>query len=266
MWTLYNRYYDTSVILDSTRKNWVRLAHPAIASLMRDMMNLEAQDWHTFVLEQPSVPENGNKLRVSYWQSERKQAADLRTVTSLGKYLKRHFPTLPDHIIRDVVASAAPAQFEIWNETSEMVRAVTDGPYSCMQWDDETYHPYECYHPGYGWAVAVRLQGQDILGRCLVNNKSKTFVRSYYREAVGHSCTGSDHALEVWLQKQGYSFSSTWPEGHKLALVEGRSSELILPYIDAKYDEGRCVTRIRDHWVIDQSGEYQCDRTDGTYT
>lgn len=260
--SLSQRHTQLCDIICMSRDNWWRPVHDFIRRAL--VSYYEPHNWHLLALEMPAVPEDGDRTRVAYWQSEKKQAKNLRTVTSLGKYLRRHFPDMPDHAIRDMVALAAPASFEIWTGADSMVRAVQEGPQSCMKWEDYDKHPYEVYTEDYGWAVAVRLQGSTILGRCVIHTKKKVYVRSYGRdEHEGRS--QDDNALEAWLNDQGYENHDYWPEGVKFAKIEFKRGYL-MPYLDgASYDDRR--VRISETCIIrDGDGGYVCDNTDGTMT
>lgn len=258
------RHCDLQTILAYTRTNWWRPLHPSVCRMLRN--GYSPSNWHLLALEMPSVPENEDQTRVAYWQSDAKQARDLRTVTSLGKYLRRHFPGASDHTIRDEVALAAPATFEIWTGADKMVKAAQEGPRSCMQWDDDDldleYHPYQVYSEGFGWGVAVRLQGTTIMGRAVVHMKRKIYVRSYgVSEHEGRS--QDDNALEAWLNEQGYSYRSYWPEGVKFRKIDYRSHYL-MPYLDGDGGEYRRVTDAGDCLKRDDDGEFVCDNTDGS--
>jgi len=259
----HNQFFELVGILRFHRYNWYRSPHQGVARIL--LKGYRPRDWHLLALEMPAVPENEDSTRVSYWQSDAKQAKNLRTVTSLGKYLKRHFPELADHEIRDAVALAAPAKFEIWTGTEKMVQAVQEGPASCMKWDEDfDVHPYEVYEPQYGWGVAVRLQGPVIMGRCVVHTEKKIYVRSYGRqEHDGRS--QDDNALESWLDDQGYSYREYWPEGVKFAKIEYRD-HYIMPYLDGSSADYRRVDVRSGCIVRDSDGDYVCDNTNGEMT
>jgi len=100
-------------------------------------------DYHLLALEAPSSSENDGVTRIAYTRDDFKREAGIRTVTSPGKYLKRHFPTAPDHVIRDAVSFAVDDTFEILDNIEDMVDAVMNGPYSCMSTGfDSEDHPY----------------------------------------------------------------------------------------------------------------------------
>jgi hypothetical protein len=223
-------------------------------------------------------------LRLAYTQNEKKARDNLQTVTSIGKYLKRHYPDTPDHILHSWAATYSPDTFYLQNTKLDIIRAAEFGPSSCMQstnrysnipFDTENLpplkdgsideseldtHPYACYDPAYGWKVAIRKSGTQILGRALVNGTK--FVRSYAvpRDAAGRS--EPDAHLEAWLEIQGITQASSWPAGTKLAKLKHiREGGLMAPYLDGSRTN---VDVQRDCLEIVSSGEYEAQQTDGT--
>jgi len=236
--------------------------HPAIQQAVYLAPPL---DWHLLVLEWPHASDS-DPSRIAYTRSDAHGYADRQTVTSVGKYIARHFPTMPDHWVRDIAMRHVPYKFVLWDTVPKIVQAVQDGPHSCMCWSsfnrDNDTHPYEAYDPKYGWRIAVRLGASELItARCLVNVESMTFVRSYTRRDNSNQYSHSDEAIEVWLRDQGYTKRHDW-DGLKLAkITEGRyHDDFWAPYIDGdiKYvsDEG-------EYLLITRDGEYECDRTDG---
>lgn len=243
--------------------------HPAVQDAV---MKAPPADWHNLVLEWPHKSET-DPSRIAYTRDDRSGREDRQTVTTVGKYLARNFPTLRDHQIRDIAAQyiAHANVFKIVRTTSEIVEYLHRGPGSCMVWDDDDYdddgdnqHPYAVYDPDLGWGLAVRMEGNNVNGRALVNNKSMTFVRTYRRNDDGYS--HSDEALHSWLVSEGYSKTGGWPEGTELRYIpkRGRWGDMLFlaPYIDGcrqdvDVDEYEGVLRITDN------GDYNCCNTDG---
>lgn len=236
--------------------------HPAIKQAV---MLAPPANWHLLVLEYPHAADS-DPSRIAYTRSDAHGEADRQTVTSVGKYLTRHFPTLLDHQIRDIVMRHGAYKFELWDDIHKIVHSVQEGPHSCMRWGGfdlgNDTHPYEAYAPEYGWRAAVRRDGNGIItARCLVNvfEDPPIFVRSYSRKDGEYS--HSDEAIEVWLRDQGFEKANSW-EGCKLARVttDRYKDDFWAPYID-----GDCkhVSDMGDHLLIDSDGEYECDRTDG---
>jgi hypothetical protein len=233
--------------------------HPAIDKLLG---NYRPHDWHLLVMEYPHQSET-DRSRIAYTQSVRKGEADIQTVTSLGKYIRRHFPDVSDHVIRDAVAAYSVTGCKIVRTMAEMIYHLHRGPTSCMQkpsWDINE-HPYQAYCPTLGWGMAVREAGGDTVGRALVNERTKSYVRTYLkRESFSHS----DHDLEAWLQEQGYSKASDWENTH-LKYIERRNNDFLAPYIDGDLkdvDETVGVDGQRV-LVVREGGEWRCDQTCG---
>jgi len=216
-------------------------------------------DWREMVLEYPHVADT-DATKIAYTESEAKGIADRQTLTTLGKFIKRHAPEMPDHVLRDIVALSITS-VELVFDLAGMIEAVQNGPKSCMQnsrWSEDD-HPYRAYDPQYGWHMAVRREGGDIVGRCLclTHGGEKMFVRSYRSTNEGYS--QSDEGMNAWLAEQGYTHEDGWAEGARLAKIEV-CGEYVLPYIDG--DATRCSVH-RNHIQIDDDGDYEGTRTDG---
>jgi hypothetical protein len=245
-------------------------------------------DWHLVVLEWAHTSV-GDNSKIAYTQSERKGVDDRQTVTSAGKYLKKHWPDLPDNVIRDLVnehiTSVEGCCKFLEQVTSETVRSVQHGPTSCMKWDEDTIdscgaHPYETYAAELGWRAAVRLNPRgEIAGRVLVHDGSNMhnrvkgkmcMVRSFRAEDDCPHRTGyshSDEKLEAWCVSQGVANLSSWPVGTPLARIasEHRDYEVVLPYLDGKR------TYVTPDWgsnlyiCNEETSGYHAEDTDGGY-
>lgn len=220
-------------------------------------------DWKALLLEWPHVSVN-DPARVAYTRSPEHGEADRQTVTSLGKYLRRHF-NVPDHEIRDACAQAKGGVVHITRDMDRMIWAVQNGPSSCMQdddWDDRS-HPYNVYDPSHGWALAYRVEvdadgDEQCVARALVyeDGDDKCFVRTY-RKSTGYSY--SDEGMEATLREMGYENVSGWPDGARLARLE-RWGDIVLPYIDG------CNQRVADrgsYLEIDDYGHLSGENTNG---
>jgi hypothetical protein len=245
--------------------------HPAVIEAYKLTM---PHNWQQLLLEWPHRSET-DASRIAYTRDERSGENDRQTITTVGKYLARHFD-LPDHVIRDLTArhTAAGQTFKFLNTTVDMVDAVNNGPYSCMCWrnrdnvrcsDNHYRHPYEVYDPKYGWHMAVRINGESIDGRALCNTDSsdqKYFVRSYKRDPNG-GYSYSDEFLEAWLKAQGYEHYGAWDYGTKLAHI-ATNCEFLAPYIDGNRRDVDICRNGNEVWLeISDSGDYTCDNTDG---
>ena len=217
---------------------------------------------HSLVFEWPHVSET-DPNRLAYTRDNRSGHEDRQVITTVGKYLARHFPDMPDHAVRDLAARYAGYRFEMWDTTERIIRSVQEGPASCMQWGEETDyndHPYRAYDPNLGWRAAVRLDGHGhIVGRCLVNVETKTFVRSYAHKDGGYS--HSDEGLETWLREQGFSKDSDWI-GCKLAMIDNGWGKFMAPYLD-----GDCkrVKQTGNYLFVCEEGPYVFECTNGSY-
>jgi hypothetical protein len=231
--------------------------HPAIQHAVYEA---DPANWHLLVLEWPHASDEG-KHKVAYTRDERSGEADRQVVTSVGKYLTRHFPTISSDIIRDIAAKYAPGQCRFVRTTAEMVDAIENGPSSCMAKDREKFpddrHPYEAYAPELGWHMALYAEQGQITGRALCNETY--YVRSYRSGSGGYSST--DDRLEAWLREQGYEKASSW-SGYKLKHIRvSNSCGFLAPYLDGNYKYVTGGFYITDD---DSDAEWEFDQTDGT--
>jgi len=231
------------------------------------------KDWHQLLLEHPHESQ-GDRSKIAYTQNEAKGQKDIQTVTSVGKYLTRHFD-LPDHTIRDLVSRyGSAARFQFVHTTAEMIYHLHRGPQSCMVWGDDrgvkcrdgvTRHPYETYDPKFGWHMAVRIEGDDTMGRALCMTQpvdgKKYFVRSYLRPANATSYSQTDDGMDTWLREQGYTKENYWEDGERLAYHEA-SDHFLAPYLDGG-EKNVTIDAGAKALVIDSDGEYACDQTGG---
>ena len=248
-------------------------------------------NWHKLALEFPTV--SGDS--VSYIGSERAMQQYIdgyplkRITTKMGRYLTRHWPDAEPHEIRDIVMLYSEGVVEMQCTLSEMVYAVQNGPYSCMQWPggdelayrgedgdgeyDTDIHPYEVYDPELGWAMVVFKEQDRISGRTLVHRPTKTFARSYGKESEGYS--GSCAKSEAWLTAQGYKLVDAWPEGVRMRAIRSDCRDgYVVPYLDPgqarRAENGNRCKLVKEgsetYFERDNSGEYVFDNTDGTVT
>lgn len=236
--------------------------HPVV---IKAMEMARPDDWQQLLLEWPHRAET-DPTRLAYTVNERKGDDDVQTMTTVGKYLTRHFSSLPDHAIRDLAALCGKGECKIVRTSVEMIYHLERGPKSCMQWGsdcDPDLHPYQVYDPQYGWGMAVRVVGGETIGRALVitSEGEKYFVRSYLRNDQGYS--GRDDVLEAWLREGGYEHRSEWNDGQKLRRIydDNNNCGFIAPYIDGSNQR---VSKLGSNaLVMDRNGEYECCNTDG---
>jgi len=252
--------------------------HPAVFDIMTEHM-YRAADWQQLLLEWPhkSITDPN---RIAYTRDERSAMhngdSDAKAViTTIGKYLTRHFPDAPSNLIRDVVAKYTyGGTIAITKDMGAMVRAVNDGPRSCMSSgfdimcdDKEERHPYEVYDPDLGWGMAVRSEGDEVLGRCLVHESEdgKGFVRSYKRERDERSHSGADEAIEAYLQSLGFAKWRGWPEHVRVMRYPLRRGGHLMPYIDGGNqhvdedgDDVFCITNYDGVEATNTNGTLNC--------
>jgi len=240
--------------------------HPAVLRALES--DHQPNDWHLLTLEWPHVSEDSTRL--AYTRDDRAGEADRQTVTTVGKYLTRHFKTMPDHEVRNLVALySAGESCKFVHTLAEMIHHIHQGPTSCMGGDKsfdvrcvdgERRHPYQVYDPKYGWHMAVRIENSDTVGRalCMSNGDDKYFVRSYRKNGNGYS--HADERLEAWLESQGYSKQSYWESETKLAYYETGGGDILAPYIDGGH---QYVDVCGNHLEICSDGEYECTSTSG---
>lgn len=269
----YGRWDQNTHATSCNHRPWHRREqekYPMHTAVVKAIKLARPDDWQRLLLEWPHVPttiDANNKARVAYTQNEDKGERDLQTVTSLGKYLRSHFTLLPDHAIRDLVASASTSGMKFVHTTAEMIYHLHRGPGSCMVWGDSNVdnHPYRTYDPKYGWHMCVHTDGDDTIGRalCCVDGTEKFYVRTY-RKTSGSS--SRDENMEAWLAEHGYVMRDGW-DGCLLAHLPGIGCcDFLAPYLDGDaqhvditWVNGEQALRITDR------GEYECCNTDGTY-
>lgn len=235
--------------------------HPVIRKLLRSDNAHYLTDWREMVLEYPHVADLDN-TKVAFTESDAKGQADRQTVTTLGKFIKRHAPEMPDHVLRDIVALSITS-VELVYDIAGMIEAVQTGPKSCMQntrWTTDN-HPYNVYDPQYGWHMAVRRQGGLVVGRCLclTHEGQSMFVRSYKPHPDNDGYSQSDEGMNAWLRERGYEHASGWPDGAKLRRLES-GGDIVAPYIDG------CAQSCSDygtHLEMDENGDLECASTNG---
>ena len=244
--------------------------HPAVlAALKTD----RPHDWQQLLLEWPHQSVN-DAARVAYTRDERAGENDKQTVTSIGKYLRRHWPDMADHDIRDLVARyGTNADYKLVSTSAEMIHHLHQGPGSCMVWsragvrctDGQTRHPYETYNPKYGWKLAVGILNGETISRALVvdTDDDKYFVRTYLKPTNdGYSQT--DGGMEHWLIEQGFKKHHSWHTGQRMAWF-GTSEHFLAPYLDGDTKTVREGIDADGHnmLVIDNDGDFELNQTSG---
>ena len=244
--------------------------HPAVDKMLG---MYRPKDWQQLVLEFPHQAET-DRNRIAYTQNEEKGKRDLQTVTTLGKYLTRHFPHVADHEIRNTVASYSVGGCKLLHTTAEMIQALMSGPNSCMtnNWrgSDLNDHPYKVYDPRLGWGLAVRVEDGEVIGRALVyeHGDIKQFVRTYLRPSDSSAYSQADDQLNAWLRDQGYMHASDW-EGCYMRYYRSssRSDAPLAPYLDGGVKDVKVVERDGEKLLlVDCDGEWHFESQDGRCT
>lgn len=244
--------YDAGGRYVSTQLGWysdlyAKPLHPSVAKMVE---GYRPADVARLALEWAHISST-DELRIAYTRNATDGENNRQLVTSIGKYLSRHWPHVPDHIRRDAQALYTPDQRLLVHTTPEMVYTVEEGPRSCMAsahasilWDagdrmrmlawldnpqecpEPTWsqHPYFAYAPEEGWSMAQRWASVDgkrrLDGRALIYKGPATaapvgvFVRTYARNKSDpvSGWSETDFALHTWLEAQGYSKCDAWPE------------------------------------------------------
>lgn len=233
--------------------------HPCVRYMVNEH---KPKDYQKLALEYPHASAT-DTTRIAYTRSITDGIADRQLVTSVGKYLSRHWPEVPDHVRRDAQALFTPDHMYFVHTVEEFIQAVECGPRSCMasiygsiEFDRDDHarmlrwfknkqlteppwhtHPYSSYLPENGWSMALRRGNTgNIDGRALVLEfgGTKQFVRTYRRHLTDPTgWSDADHSLHAWLIHAGYTHVSEWPVGAKWYTPEFEDSDDIRgPYID----------------------------------
>lgn len=268
-WPITERVSTLADILCRSR-DWhrdlqLRFCFSSVVKYVLDQGHIPV-NWHLLTLEWPHQSEVDPNM-ISYTQTEAKARRDLQTRTKPGRYLKRHFPHLQDHVIRDALLRVG-RHFAITNDHDEMIRITQGGPYSCMQLSsrDLNEHPYQVYRPDLGWALAYCMTDGVYEGRALVYQQGhhKCFVRTFGKDYDEASHKTDAHlGLTSWLKEQGYCHQREgWPIGARIAVIKDPDESYLLPYIDGD----NCFVSELGHGLfeISNDGEWECRNTDGT--
>lgn len=200
---------------------------------------------------------------VCYFESGYKLLKDRKTRTTLGKYLTRFLPHLPQSEVKRLAdaysISMKPANMQFIPNTAPdaWVWAYENGPLSCMTYNRECRylnsglsgkrHPVRAYaHASNALALAVltpdgidaldmaatspNQNGTDmVLARAIVNVETKGWVRIY-----SQSDAHRDELVNA-LRKAGYRADGDCLAGQKLALVYSDEDGFTCPYLDGNY-------------------------------
>jgi hypothetical protein len=266
------RYAGRSWFIQQHRRHQL---HPAVNRMLE---LYKPADWQRVILEWPHKALT-DPNRLAYTRDEKSAMyegdSDRKAlVTTIGKYLTRHWPDVPSDLIRDIVAQFTyGGTISITADIKRMVEVVNGGPRSCMsnsfgiECDDRVdRHPYAVYDPSLGWSMAIRAEGDEILGRCLIwtdpdDEDTKGYVRSYKREREERSASGADEAIESYLNGQGYTKWRAWRHATPLMKYELRRGGYLMPYIDGGTQR---VDDDGETFSINDNGDFDASTTSGT--
>jgi len=195
----------------------------------------------------------GEKLgKVAYTANDAHGIADRQTITKLGKYLKRYYPEVKDHVIRDLVGQMTSVDFDLHLCTSyeDIYRAYHQIDDSCMGVGKVIDNPHPCIVYSDNPDVAVAFI--EHTGRAVLNMKQKTFYSIY----------GDKSRMIPLLDKAGFTMGSTALEGCLLRRVRHeKSGEILMPYLDGTQN----LEEVNDEWfrVVDEPTPYQGCSTSG---
>ena len=237
--------------------------HPAITQAVE---LARPYDWHQLILEYPYVSES-DPARLAYTRDERAGMANKQTITTIGKYLARHFD-LRDHIIREIAAQYSGAACKVVKTMPEMIDIIKNGAKSCMTLShhDDSEHPYRVYDPDLGWSLAVRMDGTTYRARALIYTEPETntpyFVRSYRKMENPLAYSERDDLLEAWLKGQGIPKRDGW-DGAVLRYIE-RGNSFLAPYLDGDTKQVEITSSRHRLMTVDSEGDYTFENQDGT--
>jgi hypothetical protein len=204
------------------------------------------------------APSYSDPTKVRYTPTEEYGKADRQVVTTLGKFLTKHYPQIGEGEIKRWASTYAglsqPTELLFAETPDEVEDVYVNGPESCMSGGDDAFDSNE--HPARIWgyckdtAVAYVKAGGKITGRALVRKSKKLYIRMY---------PSDNPRLEAALRLAGYKHDSLGLEGVKVPYMEQRKG-VLMPYVDgigsASWDGGSTLT-------ITGDGGISCTNTNG---
>lgn len=253
---------DAWIYREATRARhlWRRLAEFSIQSLAA---NCEPEDVTSF-FRWCLAPSFGDTQKIRYTPTVEYGRADRQVVTTLGKFLTKHYAKrLSPEQIRTWqnkwVALSKPSELLFAETPDEVEHVYTHGPHSCMAHEyPGEYSSGE--HPARLWGYCkdtrvayTKNEHGDIEARALVREDKKYWMRSY-------PCD-KPRFLQA-LTAAGYTHGSL--EGLKVPIVRqsGGRNAALMPYCDGveygviSHDGESIILRMGD-------GGFSVQRTDG---
>jgi hypothetical protein len=208
------------------------------------------------------APAFGDPTKLRYTPSVEYGKADRQIVTTLGKFLTKHYPDLGANLIRDLqnewISQTKPAAIKFASTPDEVEHVYTHGPHSCMRSGGDS-EPDEHAARIYGYCkhtrVAYSEEGGKIVARSVVREdvEPKRYIRVYPND---------QHRFAAALEAAGYVEDIEGLDGLLVpAIWEGH--RLIMPYVDGiGYGalEGKSV-RLKVN--SDSRGDFEVQSTSG---
>jgi hypothetical protein len=186
---------------------------------------------------------------LAYFQTDDKLRRDISTKISVGRFVKKFWPDLPDHEVAAVVnahrSEVGKRGVKFSTDPDEIVRIYEYGPRSCMKGKDCV----RVYGNSPDLAVAYlgNLESNEVSARAVVWPDEKLYVRVY-----------GDDLLRLLLEQQGYENCDL--DGARVRRIEERGS-VVMPYLDGPQNakESSCG----QYMILTDDGEYECTNTSG---
>lgn len=184
---------------------------------------------------------------LAYFQTDDKLRRDISTKISVGRFIKKFWPHLPDHEVRDIVNAhrneVGKRIVKFSTDPSEIMRIYEHGPRSCMRGMDCV----RIYGDSPDLAVAYLgdLEAREISARAVVWPAQELYVRIY-----------GDDLLRVSLERMGYRSGDL--EGARVRLIE-EHGRIVMPYLDGP----QYVDEDGDWLILTEDGDIDCYNTSG---
>lgn len=184
---------------------------------------------------------------LAYFRTDDKLRRDIATKISVGRFIKKFWPHLLDHEVRDIVSAH---RNEVGNrivkfstDPSEIVSIYEHGPRSCMRGMDCV----RIYGDSPDLAVAYlgNLESRQISARAVVWPAKQIYVRTY-----------GDDLLRMLLERMGYTHGDL--EGARVRRIE-EHGRIVMPYLDGPQN----ADEDGDWLILTEAGDLECCNTSG---
>lgn len=233
---------------------------------------------HKLILENPQIVSDDENSTISI-RYNRSRLSSKEDITTVGKYINMHYE-VPDHVVRDLVASYQSEHFnafEITNDANLMVKYVQVGPKTCMKTTSFSYetHPVRVYKPEFGWSMCIRKKRGMVVGRAFIHESTsgKFYVRTYkaYGDDPNSNDTSqADEAMEGYLNSNGYKKVGSWPVGTKIGSIGGENfltdAGPMGPYVDGSIHSFTVISETEMVSCHDDSATHRLSSPHGTMT